>query len=77
VSDTLVIAPHAHKTILVIQAGKTPRKAVLRAIHLLRKSGAKIAGFALNRLPTGRMAAYYYYYYGDKYEKDSVYGTKS
>jgi hypothetical protein len=31
----------------------------------------------LNRLPTGRMAAYYYYYYGDKYEKDSVYGTKS
>ena len=77
VSDTLVLAPHAHKTILVIQAGKTPRKAILRALHLLRKSGAKVAGFALNRLPTGRMAAYYYYYYGDKYEKDSVYGTKS
>ena len=77
VSDTLVLAAHAHKTILVIQAGKTPRKAVLRAIHLLRKAGAKVAGFALNRLPTGRMAAYYYYYYGDKYEKDSVYGTKS
>jgi succinoglycan biosynthesis transport protein ExoP len=77
VSDTLVLAPHAHRTILVIQAGKTPRKAILRAIHLLRKAGAKVAGFALNRLPTGRMAAYYYYYYGDKYEKDSVYGTKS
>ncbi len=77
VSDTLVLAAHAHKTILVIQAGKTPRKAVLRAVHLLRKAGAKVAGFALNRLPTGRMAAYYYYYYGDKYEKDSVYGTKS
>ena len=77
VSDTLVLAAHAHKTILVIQAGKTPRKAILRAIHLLRKAGAKVAGFALNRLPTGRMAAYYYYYYGDKYEKDSVYGTKS
>ena len=77
VSDTLVLAPHAHKTILVIQSGKTPRKAVLRAVHLLRKAGAKFAGFALNRLPTGRMATYYYYYYGDKYEKDSVYGTKS
>ena len=75
VSDTLVIAPHAHKTILVIQSGKTPRKAVLRAVHLLRKAGAKFAGFALNRLPTGRLAAYYYYYYGDKYEKDSVYGS--
>ena len=77
VSDTLVIAPHAHKTILVIQSGKTPRKAVLRGVHLLRKAGAKFAGFALNRLPTGRTASYYYYYYGDKYEKDSVYGTKS
>ena len=75
VSDTLVIAPHAHKTILVIQSGKTPRKAVLRAVHLLRKAGAKFAGFALNRLPTGRLAEYYYYYYGDKYEKDSVYGS--
>jgi capsular exopolysaccharide synthesis family protein len=77
VSDTLIIAPHAHKTILVIQSGKTPRKAVLRSVHLLRKAGAKFAGFALNRLPTGRTASYYYYYYGDKYEKDSVYGTKS
>jgi hypothetical protein len=47
----------------------------LRAIHLLRKSGAHVAGFALNRLPTGRLATYYYYYYGDKYEKDSVYGA--
>ena len=77
VSDTLVIAPHAHKTILVIRAGKTPRKAVLRAIMLLRKAKAQIAGFALNRLPSGRTAQYYYYYYGDKYERDSVYGSKS
>lgn len=77
VSDALVIAPHAHKTILVIRAGKTPRKAILRAVMLLRKSQAKIAGFVLNRLPTGRAAGYYYYYYGDKYEKDSVYGTSA
>jgi hypothetical protein len=46
-------------------------------VHLLRKAQAKIAGFVLNRLPTGRAAGYYYYYYGDKYEKDSVYGTKT
>jgi len=77
VSDTLIIAPHAHKTVLVIRAGKTPRKAVLRAIMLLRKAKAKIAGFALNRLPSGRTAQYYYYYYGDKYERDSTYGSKS
>jgi succinoglycan biosynthesis transport protein ExoP len=74
VSDTLGIAPHVHKTILVVRAGQTPRKAVNRALMLLRKSGAKVAGFVLNRLPTGRTAGYYYYYYGDKYEKDSAYG---
>lgn len=77
VSDTLVIAPHADKTILVIRAGKTPRKAIQRSVHLLRKAKARIGGFVLNRLPTGRAAGYYYYYYGDKYEKDSVYGTRA
>ena len=76
VSDTLSVAPHVHKTVLVVRAGKTPRKASARALMLLRKSGAKVAGFVLNRLPTGRTAGYYYYYYGDKYEKDSAYGGK-
>jgi hypothetical protein len=71
VSDALVIAPHVHKTILVVRAGKTPRKAILRCIMLLKKAQATIGGFVLNRLPTGRTAGYYYYYYGDKYEKDS------
>jgi hypothetical protein len=55
--------------------GKTHRKAIERGLLLLRKSGAKLAGFVLNRLTTGRAASYYYYYYGDKYEKDSAYGS--
>jgi len=59
-----------------VRSGKTPRRVVLRAVGLLRKAGAKLAGFVLNRLPTGRTAGYYYYYYGDKYEKDSVYGGR-
>lgn len=74
VSDTLVIAPHVDQTILVVRSGSTPRRVVLRALGLLRKANAKVAGFVLNRLPTGRIAGYYYYYYGDKYEKDSAYG---
>ena len=74
VSDTLILAPHVDQTILVVRSGSTPRRVVLRALGLLRKANAKIAGFVLNRLPTGRTAGYYYYYYGDKYEKDSVYG---
>ena len=74
VSDTLVLAPFVDQTVLVVRSGKTPRRVVLRAASLLRKAGAKLAGFVLNRLPTGRTAGYYYYYYGDKYEKDSAYG---
>jgi chain length determinant protein tyrosine kinase EpsG len=78
VSDALVIAPHVHKTILVVRAGKTPRKAILRCIMLLKKAQATLGGFVLNRLPTGRTAGYYYYYYyGDKYEKDSAYGSSA
>jgi succinoglycan biosynthesis transport protein ExoP len=77
VSDTLVLAPHVDQTILVVRSGKTPRRVVVRALSLLRKAGAKMAGFVLNRLPTGRTAGYYYYYYGDKYEKDSAYGGSS
>lgn len=76
VSDTLVLAPHVDRTILIVRSGKTPRRVVLRALTLLKKSGAHVAGFVLNRLPTGRTAGYYYYYYGDKYEKDSAYGGK-
>jgi polysaccharide biosynthesis transport protein len=75
VSDTLFVVPHVHQTILVVRAGQTPRKAVNRALLILRKAAAKVPGFVLNRLPVGRTAGYYYYYYGDKYEKDSAYGT--
>jgi len=34
-----------------------------------------VAGFVLNRVPTGRTAGHYYYYYGGAYAKDSVYGS--
>ena len=77
VSDALVIAPHVNKTVLVVRAGKTPRKAILRCIMLLKKAQATLGGFVLNRLPTGRTAGYYYYYSGDKSEKDSAYGTSA
>ncbi len=75
VSDTLLIAPHVQKTILVVRSGHAPRAAVLRARDLLSKAGASIAGFVLNRVPTGRTAGHYYYYYGGSYAKGSVYGS--
>ena len=60
--------------ILVLRFGKTPRRAIQRALKLLDNAGAKMGGLVMNRMPSRRGSAYYYYYYGDEYEKDSVYG---
>lgn len=49
VSDTLLICHHADAICLIIQAGKTPRAAIDRAITILKKAGIKLAGFVLNR----------------------------
>lgn len=76
VSDSLALAGHVHAVCLVVRAGKTPRRAVERAVKQLQTTGARIAGFVLNRVPRGRGAAYYYYYYGDTYVKDGVYGAE-
>jgi capsular exopolysaccharide synthesis family protein len=77
VSDSLALAPIAHAVCLVLRFGKTPRRAIIRAISLLQKAGARMAGLVMNRMPTSRGAAYYYYYYGDPYVADSVYGSTS
>ncbi len=78
VSDALAIAACFQMTCLIVRAGKTPKKASLRAIKLLKKSGANLVGLVFNRLPIGGSSAgYYYYYYGDEYLKDSVYGAKT
>lgn len=77
VSDSLALAPLAHAVCLVLRFGKTPRRAIIRAITLLQKAGARMAGVVMNRMPTSRGASYYYYYYGDPYVADSVYGSNS
>jgi polysaccharide biosynthesis transport protein len=71
VSDVLFIAVYVHATCLVIRAGKTPKRAIRRALQQLEKAGANVAGFIFNRLPIGGLsAAYYYYHYGDRYTKN-------
>ena len=62
VSDTLLMMPYVQTLCIVLQASKTPRQVVRRAISLLAKSGIRPAGLVLNRLPRGRGVGYYYYY---------------
>jgi capsular exopolysaccharide synthesis family protein len=49
VSDTLLICHYADAICLVIQANKTPRAAVDRAMSILKKAAIGVAGFILNR----------------------------
>jgi succinoglycan biosynthesis transport protein ExoP len=73
VSDALLIAAYVHATCLVIRAGKTPKRAIRRALQQLEKAGANVVGFIFNRLPVGGASAgYYYYHYGDRYAKNGA-----
>jgi succinoglycan biosynthesis transport protein ExoP len=69
VSDTLLMTPHVQSVCLVVQAAKTARNAVQRALTLLGAAGSRPAGVILNRLPRRRGAGYYYYYASDGYGK--------
>ena len=82
VSDTLLMLKHVQTVCLVARANRTPRKATLRAVQMLRHSGAPLAGLVLNRLPRRVGLGGYYYdsyynysYYG-KYGAKGVYGAK-
>lgn len=83
VSDTLLMLKRVQTVCLVARANKTPRKATLRAVQMLRHAEAPLAGLILNRLPRRVGLGGYYYdsyynysYYG-KYGAKGVYGAKS
>ena len=79
VSDTLLILNRVKTVCVVTRACKTPRKSVWRAVQVLQKAGAPIAGVVLNRVPRRRGLEYYYndyyeYSYRGKYSEKGVYG---
>jgi len=80
VSDTLLMLHKVRTVCLVIRSGKTPRKAVGRAVELLYKAEAPLAGVILNRQArrrfTGGYDPYYSYSYDGKYSEKGVYGAK-
>lgn len=73
VSDTLLLVEHAQAICLVVRAGKTPRKWILRASKLLAEAGVKPTGTVLNQVPM-HMAGAYSYYPG-RYGESEVYGA--
>ena len=78
VSDALMIVKEAQTVCLVANARKTSYRAVLRALEMLRRAGAKPSGVVLNFLPQSAGSGYYYYYSGNKYYgQKGVYGATS
>ena len=67
-SDTLLLVRDVHAVCLVVRAGRTSRRSVIRSIQMLRSAGAPLVGTILNDVPVSRMAAY-----GDPYH-DYGYG---
>ena len=61
VSDSLLIVKRVQTVCLVMRAGGTPRRSVLRAVQMLQKAGAPLAGVVVNRLAQMRGETYYDY----------------
>jgi capsular exopolysaccharide synthesis family protein len=76
VSDTLLILSLADTVCLVVRSGKTPRRAIARAMELMARANVSPSGIVLNFLPQYRGAGYYYHYGPEgRYGNKAVYGA--
>ena len=69
VTDAAVIAAQVDGVVLIVDAGRTRRSMLKRAVDELQRIGTPILGVVLNRL-TSRRGGYYYYYYNHYYSSD-------
>jgi capsular exopolysaccharide synthesis family protein len=51
VADAQILASYVHATVLVINASKTPRRVLLRAKQVLKRTRTTVIGVALNKSP--------------------------
>ncbi|MDD5044341.1 MAG: polysaccharide biosynthesis tyrosine autokinase [Candidatus Omnitrophica bacterium] len=72
VTDAALLAPRVDGVIIVYEAGRTAREALLRAKVQIESTGAKVLGVVLNhiRSSTGSLSGYPYYYQYKKYYTD-------
>ena len=74
VIDPVIISSLSDITVFIIRAGKTTRKALVKAVGEVRKSKADIVGVIFNEVKTGaegRGAPYYHYYQYEYYTDES------
>jgi succinoglycan biosynthesis transport protein ExoP len=69
VIDPVIVSSLADCTVFVVQAGKTTRRALAKAVNEVRKAKAEIIGVVFNEVKMGRQgrSAPYYHYYQYEY----------
>lgn len=67
VPDSIIISSVVRQVVLVYRAGATDRDSMLRAISLIQKAGAKIAGLVLNDLKASQSTSPDYFHYRGYY----------
>jgi Mrp family chromosome partitioning ATPase len=77
VSDTQLIAKEIESVCLVIRAGKTPRRAIVRACGLLERATHSPDAVVLNRLVRRSRDDYYFARYASMYVKAEAYRNES
>ncbi|MGA1825694.1 MAG: CpsD/CapB family tyrosine-protein kinase, partial [bacterium] len=67
ITDTVILSTIIDEVLLVIQAGKSSREMIVRAVEQLNDVKANLLGAILNNITSGQESyyQYYYYYYGD------------
>lgn len=63
ITDAVILSALTDGVILVLESGKTPKKAVLRADKLLKNSEVSVIGAIINGVSTSGKEGYYYSYY--------------
>jgi Mrp family chromosome partitioning ATPase len=76
VSDTQLLAKEVESVCLVVRAGKTPQRAIVRACSLLAKVVHNPEGIILNRMARAARDNYYFSSYGHAYGHLSTNGSK-
>ena len=72
VADALTLAPLADGALVIVKAGKVPRKAVQSTVKMIKRTECPILGVVINQ--TGKQ---YKKYYGKKYGYGYGYGVES
>jgi non-specific protein-tyrosine kinase len=62
-ADALILASQVDGVLLALEAGRTTRQMLSEAVEQVRRSGARLLGTVLNKLPTAGQGGYHYYYY--------------